>query len=94
MQKIHVTRQFFRLAALRVTLSKKTKKSVFRCGLGERVYQISGLHRFSFGQEQFHKYIHTHIYTRIKATRDETLRHVYHSNFGTDLSVSCLVAFL
>ena len=30
---------------------EKTKKSVFRYGLGECVYQISGEYRFSFGQE-------------------------------------------
>ena len=46
-----MTRQFLRLAALRVTFFEKTKKKHFRYGLGECVYQISGLYRFSFSQE-------------------------------------------
>ena len=46
MRKIYGTQQFSRLAALRVTFSKK-QKPVFRYGLGERVYQISGLYLFS-----------------------------------------------
>ena len=30
-------------------------------------------------------------HTRIKATRDETLRLVYHSNFSTDLTVAFFI---
>ena len=46
-----VTLQFSRLAAIRFTFSKKTEKPVFRCGLRNLMYQISGILRFSFGQE-------------------------------------------
>ena len=42
---------FSKLATLRVLFRKKQKKNVFRYGLGECVNQISGLYRFSFGQE-------------------------------------------
>ena len=38
------------------------KKHVFRYGLGECVYQISGLYRFSFGQDKTTEW-QTHIYT-------------------------------
>ena len=34
---------------------EKTNKPVFRYGLGEWVYEISGAYRFSFGQEVRHK---------------------------------------
>ena len=46
MRKIHVTQQF-----LWDRFFQK-KKHVFRYGLGECVYQISGLYRFSFGQDK------------------------------------------
>ena len=46
MRKIHVTRQFSRLAALRGTFSKKNKNPAFRYGLRECVYLISGMHLF------------------------------------------------
>ena len=49
MRKIHVTWQFSRLAARRVTFSKNKKKNTY--GLGVCVYQISGLYRFLFGQK-------------------------------------------
>ena len=64
MRKILATRQFLRLAALRVTFLKK--KTVFRHGLGECVYQISGMYRFSFDQEAFKKPTNQHIYKWIK----------------------------
>ena len=42
---------FSKLATLRVLFRKK-QKNVFRYGLGECVNQISGLYRFSFGQDK------------------------------------------
>ena len=45
MRKIHVTQQFLWDRFFQ-------KKHVFRYGLGECVYQISGLYRFSFGQDK------------------------------------------
>ena len=48
MRKIHVTRQLFEVSGPRGHLNNK---AVFRYGLGECVYQISSLYRFSFGQE-------------------------------------------
>ena len=47
MRKIHVTRQFFEASGPRDRFFEKNKKPVFRYGLGECVYQISGLYRFS-----------------------------------------------
>ena len=46
MWKIHVTRQFSRLATLRVTFSKNKKKTFLDMVIGS-VCRISGLHRFS-----------------------------------------------
>ena len=51
MRKIHVTRQFFKARGPQGHFFEKTKKPVFRCGLGECVYQISGLYRISYGQK-------------------------------------------
>ena len=48
MRKIHVTRQFFGAGGPQGHFFEKTKKPVFRCGLGERVFRISGLYRFFF----------------------------------------------
>ena len=46
-----MTRQFFEPSAPRGPFLAKTKKNLpFRYGLGECVYQILGLYRFSFGQ--------------------------------------------
>ena len=42
---------FSRLAVLGIVFFEKTKYPFYRYCLGECVYQISGLYRFSFGQE-------------------------------------------
>ena len=42
---MHVTRQFFKASGPWDRFSKK--KTVYRYGLGECVYQIKGLYRFS-----------------------------------------------
>ena len=42
---------FSRRATLRILFRKNKKKTFSRYGLGECVSQISGLYRFSFGQE-------------------------------------------
>ena len=52
MRKIHVTQQFFKASGLWDRFFQKKKKHIFRYGLGECVYQISGLYRFSFGQDK------------------------------------------
>ena len=46
MRKIHVTRQFFEASGRQGPFFGKTKNPVFRYGLEECVYQISGLYRF------------------------------------------------
>ena len=51
MRKIHVTQQFFKASGLWDRFFQK-KKHIFRYGLGECVYRISGLYRFSFGQDK------------------------------------------
>ena len=69
MQKIIVTRQFFGDSGPRGHFFDKNKKPVFGYGLGKGVYQISGLYRFSFSQEAWHKQINKQnkqIYTRIQ----------------------------
>ena len=50
MRKIHMTQQFFEASSIQGHLFEKTKP-VFRYGLGECLYQISDLYRFSFDQE-------------------------------------------
>ena len=45
------------------SLFRKNKKTFFRCGLGERVYQISGPYRFWFGQKAWHREINKYINT-------------------------------
>ena len=57
MRKIHVP-AVFEASGPQDHFFKKNKKPIFRYGLGECVYQISGLYRFSFGQRR-----DTHIYT-------------------------------
>ena len=52
LRKIHVTRQFSEASGTQGHVFEKNKtKTVFRYGLGECVYKISGLYRFSFCQE-------------------------------------------
>ena len=62
-QKTNVPRQFFEASGPRDRFSKK--KPVFRYGLGECVYQISGLYRFRCGQNAWHRQTEKqgHIYT-------------------------------
>ena len=50
LRKIHVTRQFSEASGTQGHVFEKTK-TVFRYGLWEGVYKISGLYRFSVGQE-------------------------------------------
>ena len=54
---------FSRLEALRVTFSKN-KKPVFRYGLGQCVYRISGLYVF-FCCDKKGPYIHTYLQVKI-----------------------------
>ena len=69
MRKIHVTRQLFEASGPQGNFFEKTNKNpVFRYGLGECVYQISGQYLFSFwpkGAVQVHKPTdpQTHIFT-------------------------------
>ena len=51
MRKIHATQQFFENSCRHRDFFEKTKKPVCRYGLGECVYQISGLYSLAFGQE-------------------------------------------
>ena len=65
MRKILVTRQFFEASGPQGNFFEKNKKSVFRYGLGECVYQISGLYLFSLwpkGAVQTHKPTDPQIY--------------------------------
>ena len=50
-RKIHATGEFIEGNFFQIT-----KKHVFRYSLGEYWYQISGLCRFSFGQEVRHRW--------------------------------------
>ena len=54
-REIYMTRQFFKANDLQGHLSGKTKRPIIRWGLWEDVYQMSGVYRFSFGQEVWHK---------------------------------------
>ena len=67
MRKIHVTRQFFEPSGLHCHFLEKTKKkNIFRYGLGECVYRISGLCRFSFGQEVPYKPTNQQTHSQVK----------------------------
>ena len=66
MHKIHVTQQFLDASGPYGHFFEKKKKSIFSYGLGECVYQISGLHRFSFGQGTRDETTHTHTHTSIR----------------------------
>ena len=46
-----MTWQFFRASDPEGHFFEKNNKNLFRYGLGECVNQITGLYRFSFGQE-------------------------------------------
>ena len=51
MRKIHVTQQFFEASGRQGHFFEKNQRAVFRYGLGECMYQISGLYEgtlFSF----------------------------------------------
>ena len=63
MRKIPVTRQFFRLEALRFNFSKKGKKYIFSYNLGELVQknQVSNVLRLVRGRET-DKQKDTHMY--------------------------------
>ena len=49
---------------LEKAILEQKKKSVFRYDLGECVYLIPGLYRFSFGDGLLHKYTHIQICVR------------------------------
>ena len=70
MRKIHVTLQFFEAGGPQGHFFEKTKKPVLRYGLGECLYQISGLYHFSFGQgdayEPTDKQTNTRIQVKIR----------------------------
>ena len=51
MPTVHVTWQFFEASGRHEDFFEKTKKTIFRLGQWEYVFQISGLYHFSFGQE-------------------------------------------
>ena len=64
MRKIHVTQQFFKASGLWDRFFQK-KKHIFRYGLGECVYRISGLYLFSMGPKgavQTDKQSHRHTF--------------------------------
>ena len=64
MRKIQVTLQFFEASGPQSNFFKK--KIVFRYGLGECVYQISGRYRFSLGQELLDKPTYLQVNKKIR----------------------------
>ena len=75
MRKVHVTRHFFEAGGPPGDFFEKTKKNVFRCGLGEREYK--NFRSVSFfvwpgGVTQINTQIHTYT-TEIRNILDRLL---------------------
>ena len=83
MRKMHVTQQFFFFEAIDLQGHFfEKKKIIFRYGLGECGYQISGLYHFSFGQQVPSEPTDPHIYKWIKENTLSLRQVDFEKNFG------------